>query len=277
MVYVEALRTYGRAVILNLNSSPMRHILLPLLRMVTLLLLLAAMAWPQFALAQTDAELANHYYRYSNPELEAVCARMSPTSHASGLTDGVLLAVPMMGRTYFYQSACYMEMARRTGNLAWCAKVRQRKTLLGDGSAVSLASCQRMVADLAQDKIRMRQSTDSQAVAVQGVFKIASAHAKEQAGGDWILVVQTVGHLAGRYRLEVSNSRDRTRLVAQELNLPQPGDHRLTLPRLQVVGSTALPNIFPIAVSLIYLHPAGSAYANQEHLSNIQNLTLSVQ
>ena len=85
-------------------------------------------AIPQ-AWAQSDAEVTNQYYRYSNPQLEAACARMSPSSHASGLTDGAFVAVPFAGRTYYYQSDCYLELARRTADVAWCAKVRERKTL----------------------------------------------------------------------------------------------------------------------------------------------------
>ena len=69
------------------------------------------------------------------------------------------------------------------------------------------------------------------------------------------------------------------RLVTQALTLPQPGPLRYTLARKQVLGTAALPNIFPIAVSLSYLLPtdAVNAAQTQEHLSSIQNLTLSAQ
>ena len=69
------------------------------------------------------------------------------------------------------------------------------------------------------------------------------------------------------------------RLVTQALTLPQPGPLRYTLGRKQVLGTAALPNIFPIAVSLSYLLPADAANPGQtqEHLSSIQNLTLSAQ
>ncbi|OYU46802.1 MAG: hypothetical protein CFE44_00205 [Burkholderiales bacterium PBB4] len=231
------------------------------------------------ARAQSDAEVANQYGRYGNPQLEAVCARMSPSSHVSGLTDGAWGAVPFAGRTYYYQSDCYLELARRTADAAWCAKVRERKTLLGDGSSHSPASCQRMVAALQESRQRLQHSADQYAAAVQGVFKIEGAQATALATGDWLLQVHTGGSLPGRYRVQVDNSRDRIRLVTQELTLPQSGPLRYTLTRKQVVGSTALPNIFPIAVSLTYMFPTDSAYASQaqvkEHLSSIQNLTLS--
>ena len=233
-------------------------------------------AAPQ-AWAQSDAEVGQQYQRYSNPELEAVCGRMSPTSHASGLTDGAWLAAPFAGRTYYYQSACYLELARRTADAAWCAKVRERKTLLGDGSGHSPASCQRMVDALRKSQADMKQSADRHAAAVQGAFKIESAQATALPNGDWLLQVQTAGSLPGPYRLQIDNSRDRIRLVTQELTLPAPSPLRYTLARKQVLGNTALPAIFPIAVSLIYLLPANSGFAGQEHLTSIQNLTLSAQ
>lgn len=225
--------------------------------------------------AQTDAEMGNHYYRFSNAQLEAVCARMSPTTYIDGLTDGALLGVPFTGRTYFYQSACYLELARRTVNLAWCPKVRERKTLLGDGSSHSPASCQRLVASVQRSQAIIQQSADRHAAAVQGVFKIASAQTTELPGGDWLLAVQPVGTLAGRYRLTVEIIRDRQRLVTQELTLPQAGPLQWTLPRKQVLGNTALPAIFPVAISLIYVFPVDSSNASQEQLTSVQNLTLS--
>ena len=256
--------------------SHMPKVRIPILQICTVLLCAAPHVW-----AQSDNELANQYYRYSNSELEAVCARISPTAHASGLTDGAILAVPFAGRTYYYQSACYLELARRTADVAWCAKVRERKTLLGDGSSHTPASCQRMVVALQQSQASIHQSADRHAATVQGAFKIESAQATVLPSGDWLLVVQTAGSLAGRYRLQIDNSRDRIRLVTQELTLPHSGPHRYTLPRKQVLGTTKLPNIFPIAVSLTYLVPAGignpSPEQAREHLSSIQNLTLSAQ
>lgn len=275
MVYIDVRPLRGRAVILNLTL--MRPIPLTPLRMATLTLGFVAMAWANIGSAQTDAEMGNQYYRFSNAELEAVCGRMSPKSHVSGLTDGAFLAIPWTGRTYFYQSACYLELARRTVDLAWCPKVRERKTLLGNGSSHSPASCQRLVASVLQNQTRNQHSADRHAAAVQGVFKITSAQATELPGGDWLLTVQTAGTLAGRYRFAIENSRDRGRLVTQELSLPLAGPHRWTLSRQQVLGRTALPAIFPIAVSLTFVFPEGSSNANEEHLTSIQNLALSAQ
>ena len=132
------------------------------------------------AWAQTDAEIGNHYYRFSNAELEAVCARMSPTTYIDGLTDGALLAVPFTGRTYFYQSACYLELARRTFDLAWCPKVRERKTMLGDGSSHSPASCQRLVASLQRNQTLIQQSADRHAAAAPS--QVSSGPQKTSSG-----------------------------------------------------------------------------------------------
>jgi len=97
---------------------------------------LLGMVW-RSAVALDDAQVANNYYKFSDAQLEAVCAGMSPTSYVSGLTAGAWLAMPFTGRTYFYRSACYFELARRTGKVTYCQQVKERKTLLGDGSAMS--------------------------------------------------------------------------------------------------------------------------------------------
>ena len=68
------------------------------------------------AMAQaSDDDPANHYDRYTNTQMEAVCEAMSPTRFISGLTDGGWGTLGIGGKTYYYRSACYMELVRRTG------------------------------------------------------------------------------------------------------------------------------------------------------------------
>jgi hypothetical protein len=49
------------------------------------------------------------------------------------------------------------------------------------------------------------------------------------------------------------------------------------LNRATIVGDTPLPNIFPMAVSLMYLRPATALMPAGEHITGIQNFTLSAQ
>ena len=225
--------------------------------------------------AQSDAEMANHWDSYSADGLEAVCKRISPASYVSGLTDGAWAGLPLGGKTYFYKSRCYMELARRTRNLTVCALVKERKTLFGDGTGVSPASCERTVTAALASGQAQEKLAAQHAAAVQGAFKIQSLQAQSTPDGDWVLALQTAGSLAGKYQIEIKNSRDNRVLLTQDLESDHPENLRWTLQRNAVVQSTPLPAIFPIAVSLYYVLPADSAYPLEKYLFSIKNVTLS--
>eukprot|EP01030_Chromulinospumella_sphaerica_P026653 gene26653-26868_t len=105
------------------------------------------MACGPAAVAQKGNEdPGNQYYRYNNTELEAVCQTMSPTWHVSGLTDGGWGSLGLGGRTYYYRSACYLELVRRTGRAELCPKVVERRTLFGDGSSHTPEACAKVAA-----------------------------------------------------------------------------------------------------------------------------------
>jgi hypothetical protein len=227
--------------------------------------------------AQNDADASNHFHGYSNEKLEQVCAAMSPSSYASGLSEGTWLALPGSGKTYYYKSACYFELARRTGRADVCQKVKERKTLLGDGSTYSQASCERMLAGNRATAIQQQSEADAHAAIVQGSFKLCSADASTLPEGNWRVSIQACGSLSGSYRFEVVSLKDQRILVAQTVKIAENSSHSWTIDRKQLVGNTPLPAIFPLAVSLWYMLPPNSAYPIKEHLSSIRNLTLSAQ
>jgi hypothetical protein len=233
--------------------------------------------WAAPALAASDAEAAQNLDRYSPSELEAACARMSSHSHASGLTDGAWMALPGGGRTYYYRSACYQELARRTGNPSWCAQVKERKTLFGDGSGVSPAQCERQVAQVQSNRAEQKASAARHAAAVQGSFTVRSVKATEQPQGDWQLAVTLEGRLPGRYRLEVARlNPQRTILVNEEITLERNTQQQWVLARHAVLGPAIPPAIAPLSVSLFYLPSADNHAVMGPHLSSIYNLTLSL-
>ncbi|MDZ7918696.1 hypothetical protein [Rhodoferax sp.] len=233
--------------------------------------------WIAPALAASDADLAQNLDRYSTSELEAACARMSSRSHVSGLTDGAWMALPFGGRTYYYRSACYQELARRTGNASWCTRVEERKTLFGDGSGVSPAQCERQVAQVQSDRAEQQASAARHAAAVKGAFTVRNVTATEQMQGDWQLQVALEGRLAGRYQLEVARlTPKRVVLVSEELKLEHDTLQRWLLPRHVVLGPTTPPMIAPLAVSLSYLPPVDDRIVLGPHLTSIYNLTLSL-
>ena len=217
----------------------------------------------------------NQYYRYSNAELEAVCDAMSPTRYVSGLTEGAWFALPGSGKTYYYRSACYMELVRRTGRAELCPKVLERRTLLGDGSSYSPQRC----AQVAQAyQAQERQSAQDQAAlarAVEGAFKVSQVQVQPLANGNWRLDVQADGRLPGDYVLRLNHLRDGRLLLEETHTLTQRTSWYWELDRATIVGKTPLPNIFPMAVSLNYRPPTTAAGPVPVYPMHIQNFTLS--
>jgi len=220
---------------------------------------------------------ANQYYRYNNTELEAVCQAMSPSRYVSGLIDGAWFSLPGGGRTYFYRSACYLELVRRTGRAELCPQVVERRTLLGDGSS---HTPQRCAQEAAAFHARQQQSAKDQAAfaaAVEGAFHISALRATPLPKQNWQLEVQLEGARAGSYQLQVVSVRDGRVLRQEALTLTQPQALRWELSRAEVVGATALPNIFPMAVRMTYSLPATATAPAIEHSTGIQNFVLSAE
>ncbi len=228
--------------------------------------------------AQSDGEdPANHYDRYTPHQLEAVCDAMSPTRYISGLTDGGWGTLGIGGKTYYYRSACYMELVRRTGRAELCAKVVERRSLLGDGSNHSPKAC----ADVAAAyQAREKQSAEDVAAfkaSVEGAIKITGLQVQPLPGGSWRVEVQTVGQRVGTYQLQLVNARDGTVLREETIALSRPENFQWELSRAEVVAGTALPNIFPMAVRMSYLVPASPSRPAAKHSTGIQNFVLSAQ
>jgi hypothetical protein len=234
-------------------------------------------AWVVPALAQSDAEMFNQLDRVPHTQLEAVCARMSPSSYASGLTDGAWGALPLGGRTYFYKSYCYQELARRTRQMAVCQKVKERHSLLGDGSAVSQKYCETLVQAAMVSDAQQTAQADRHAAAVRGAFKITRATVTPHASGDWLISVHLEGSLPGNYRLEIESLRERKLLVEEAAAYDTGRDASWLIRRDEVTPGLTLPAIVPLGIRLYYVLPAGSGYSNERYLSSIQNVTLSVQ
>jgi hypothetical protein len=240
---------------------------------------LAAIALSVAACEQrADEDPANQYHRYSNTELEAVCERMSPSLYISGMTDSAwVVLLPGMGRTHYVRSACYMELVRRTGRSALCPKVVERRSLLGDGSAYTPQSCERVAQQFKARQAQNEQDAAAHAQALQGVFRMGLLTANVLPDGSWRLQAAVEGSRAGSYRVEIDDSRRRQRLLTQPLVLSQNQSLQWDIARREVVGDTPLPNIFPIAVSLFYLPGGGEEGRRVEHLVSVRNITLSAQ
>ena len=87
-----------------------------------------------------------------------------------------------------------------------CKSVKERKTLMGDGSGVSPKACEAMVKAAQLADMQQAESARQHAAAIQGVFKISQLKAVAQGDGNWLVTVQMDGSLPGRYRVELPSS-----------------------------------------------------------------------
>ncbi len=231
-----------------------------------------------FAGAQPEnSDPAIHYDRYTPSQLEAVCEAMSSTRYISGLTDGGWGTLGIGGKTYYYRSACYMELVRRTGRAELCAKVVERRSLLGDGSNHSPKAC---AAVAAAYQAREKQSAEDVAAfkaSVEGAFKISELQVQILPGGRWRVEVHTEGQRVGNYQLQLVKVRDGAILREETVALSRPENFQWELSRAEVVAGTSLPNIFPMAVRMSYLVPASASRPAAEHSTGIRNFTLSAE
>lgn len=217
------------------------------------------------------------YDRYTTAQLEAVCEATPSSAYASGMTDGAWFSFPGAGRTYYYRSACYMELVRRTGRAELCPKVIERRALWGDGSSHSPQRCQDVAKAYQARQKQEAQDLASYAQSVAGAFKITGFRVLPLPNKNWRLEVNTEGTRAGNYVLEVKQIRDNKVLHRDTRELSQPQTYAWELERASVLGNTPLPNIFPMAVSLVFQVPASASRPAGEHITSIQNFTLSAE
>ncbi|NBX21468.1 MAG: hypothetical protein EBR58_08890 [Betaproteobacteria bacterium] len=217
------------------------------------------------ALAQQGSDdPANHYDRYTNAQLEAVCEATSPTRYISGLTDGGWGTLGIGGKTYYYRSACYMELVRRTGRAEL-----ERHSLWGDGSNHSPKACAEVAAAY--------QAREKHKASVEGAFRISELQVQVLPGGHWQVEVHTEGQRSGTYQLQLVKVRDGTVLRQETLAIHRPESFSWKLSRTEVVAGSRLPDIFPMAVRMSYLVPASASRPAAEHSTDIRNFTLSAE
>ncbi len=220
---------------------------------------------------------ANHYDRYTNAQLEAVCEAMSPTRYISGLTDGGWGTLGIGGKTYYFRSACYMELVRRTGRAELCAKVVERRSLLGDGSNHSPKACAEVAAAYQAREKQSAQELAAFKASVEGAFRISALQVQVLPGGHWQVEVHTEGQRSGTYQLQLVKVRDGTVLRQETLAIHRPESFSWKLSRAEVVAGSRLPDIFPMAVRMSYLAPASGSRPAAEHSTGILNFTLSAE
>lgn len=121
----------------------------------------------------------------------ARCQRMDPDASATGL----LFNRPG-SRTLYKRSSCLQRMAVRYRDAALCEEVRERRSLLFDGSAISRAACEAQVAEA------IRRDPE---VVIRDIHRLAEVrYSRNGNGRDTNIDVRFSGSYAHRYRLAVS-------------------------------------------------------------------------
>jgi hypothetical protein len=231
------------------------------------------------AFVKKDMDASNRFHLSSFEEARKICDGMSSFSHVEGLTDGAF--IPFGGRTYYYKSSCYQELARETLDDSLCQKVSKRWPLLGDGSGVSSSECLRQVTLAHEAQSQRDKEAKHNRDVTEGEMEITRAWVDPLTQDQWRVNVQVEGKLFGNYRFDVeaSNLEQNKILVSEKTSLQvsnklfswviKKGD----LMEESVKG----PHIVSLAVSLYYLLPEGIDFPGKEKLTSIGNASISVE
>lgn len=211
------------------------------------------------AFVKKDVDALNKSYAYSSDEFRRACEDMSTFSHVDGLSDGAF--IPFGGRTYYYRSYCFQELARQTVNENLCVNVRKRWTLLGDGSGVSAVACRQQV-ERAREAQAQRENESKNALEQKKQFlasdpmKITKTWVEKLTDDQWRVSVQVEGSLFGQYKFEVRALNINTKygpIVENSLLQSKSRTLSWTIKRSDIVAtSDMLPKIVPISVVLTY-------------------------
>lgn len=216
-----------------------------------------------YAFVKKDVDTLNSSYSLSGDEFQKACESMSLFSHVDGLTDGAL--TPFGGKTYYYRSSCYQELARKTTNESFCANVRERWTLLGDGSGVSKAACRRQVEQASETRSQIdteaKQRDEQRQLFIESnPMKITKTWVETLADDQYRVNVQVEGSLFGRYRFEVkAHSLNKKYNPIIEDSLLQVNSKILSwiIKKSDIASeSDVLPKIVPISVLLTHIDSA---------------------
>ncbi|MEW5895534.1 MAG: hypothetical protein AB1650_07255 [Candidatus Omnitrophota bacterium] len=229
-----------------------------------------------------DIDALNLTYSYTDDEFKKVCDRMSPFSYVSGLTDALWGGVPG-GRTYYYKSRCYQELAVRTLNPGLCKKVIERKSLFNDGSGVSEEGCLRDVALFKENEKKRKWESDQFKSSIEGVARIVQAETKvEKVSPDgWKASIVTEGTLFGEYEIEIRLGEMKTLLVEEKVQIrseKESFEWIFTGDQFgeAITSSRTGKRIFNMAISLKLIKSDRGTSFGQGYLTSIGNVSIDI-
>jgi hypothetical protein len=170
-----------------------------------------------------------------------------------------------------------LELVRRTGRVDLCPRVVERRTLFGDGSSHTPETCAQVAAQHQAEQQRSAAARTALDQAVQGALRISGGQVQLLPSRNWRVEIDTEGHRAGDYILEVVHVRSGAVLQREDLVLTQPRRFVWELERQSIVGTARLPDIFPMVVRMRYRVPATPDRPATEHGTGMYNFTLSAE
>lgn len=237
-----------------------------------------------YKFVRKDAEFFNQSYAYGLDQMKKACEGMSRWSYFAGPSDGAVQVPIPHGKTYYYKSRCYLELARKEMSEELCSKAKKRWSLLYDGSGVSKEACVKEVRRLVEmDRGQQQSNRDSQAIKAQAI-KIDAIAVDRVAAGKWSLRLKMTGQLAGDYKLEFMNGAaafsDPNRIFRSEEITLAKGPTTITrfVERTQLItckGCELYPKrVYPIAASLTLLRTSDSVNIKYPLLINVVNTSI---
>ncbi|MEX0915166.1 MAG: hypothetical protein WD397_02275 [Wenzhouxiangellaceae bacterium] len=144
----------------------------------------------------------------------AECESIPADAYETGL-----LFNPAGRRTYFKRSRCLQRVAIEWRDLELCNRVKQRRSLLFSGNAVSEKACR---ANVAEQLKRDRERAESIHVDDFHMLVGARLERPHYLGGDYLLHLETEGSHSGSYqiRIEVWPNSSSGSLVIEEYSQP---------------------------------------------------------
>lgn len=119
------------------------------------------------------------------------CESISPRSYSTALIFN-----PEDYEIFYIRSECYKRLAVRNSNEKLCEKVREKKSLFYDGSAVSKEACLREVK-------KQKEKDFAERVEVETIHKIQVMNITQPRPGDFDVRVTTIGSLWSTYKFSL--------------------------------------------------------------------------
>lgn len=232
-----------------------------------------------------DVATLNRAGQMSNAELAIACEAMSRWSFVSGLSDGAFNALG--GRTYYYRSSCFMELARRTLQPPYCDHVRTRHAILNRGASLSRHACLQVVRVGLQPQARNTQQQAEFDRRMASASKLSTLTVTADRAGVWTERAQAQGSMPGEYLFELRNlaaaMSDPLGLVSSNQQQLQGStfDYAVTITSAQLQQCVACraqgKRIYPLALSLSLLPPDGTGAGRAATLTSVLNTSVALE